>query len=489
MKNWQKIILVLALIGTAVLIYSPHFGYRFPFHIDEWYHIEQSIKLGNFLQNLAAGPFYGFEGGFDLLLFILSKFFNLVIAYRFLPAVWGCISALVLFYVTHKKTKNDFFAALWAVVFFASIKSNVNLTGLWFFTPLSFALPFIFLYVYFFTEGVLNQNRRLILASLVIMIILLPVHAISVLFALPALLIFSLFNFRYFLKEYKFFLWFLLVPILGILSYKYSLALPWPQLADSAWNNLHFNYGWGVVEIKNSWLEIYSGIGYLLAGIGGLFILLTPEVRKHYSIYLIWPFTLLILIMIYRFFGVSYLSPYQRNMYYLAISLPLLSAFGLKYLLTALTGPPDQSRSADKRLIVLSRTASILLILVVFSLTFKSYYKMPESVRLYKLINESDYAALQFLAQVPPATVLALPEVSNALYPVAQKQPVGSIYFSGDRQKVENFFTAPDCKAKRVVLDQANAKYVLSRWKMNCGWELIYDKDNNYIYRYQSQNE
>ena len=83
------------------------------------------------------------------------------------------------------------------------------------------------------------------------------------------------------------------------------------------------------LEIKNSLTETYSWFGYLLALIGTLYLLIRGDGRK-FSIQIIWPLTMLLAIIVYRIIGVSVVSPYQRNLYYLALALPVLSAFGLR---------------------------------------------------------------------------------------------------------------------------------------------------------------
>src|SRR5690606_35896863 len=133
-------------------------------------------------------PNHNIESGFHFLLFLSSYLIDLVLNYKYLPALWATFSALTLFYLVYKKSGNNFYLGLLSIIFFASIKSNVNILGLWFFTPLTFAIPFIFLYFYLFTEGVEKENTKMVIGSLLIMIFLLPFHAISVLFSIPVLI-------------------------------------------------------------------------------------------------------------------------------------------------------------------------------------------------------------------------------------------------------------------------------------------------------------
>jgi MFS family permease len=473
-----KIVRILLMISVAIvtflIVYTPHYGYPFPRHVDEWHHITEAIKLqkGGY-----AGGVIGYRIGFQILLLLFSKIADLVLIYQFLPAIWAAFSGLVLFHVVYKKTDNQFYVALFAMIFFASIKSNVNITGLWFFTPLSFSIPFIFLYVYFFTEGIEKQNKRLILSSLGIMLILLFIHSISVLFAISFLVIYSLFNLKYLREEWKFFSTFLAVPLTGIIFYKFMTKVPWGSLAKKLIEALQFRRGWGVLELENSFFELYSLIGYILAVIGLILICRNGKNLKKYLAYGVWPLTVLISIMIYRKTGVSYLSPYQRNLYYFAISLPMLSAFGLDYL----------CKEINKIILIqkkeLHQKASrVMLLFIIIFFTFKSYWYIPKQIDLYKVIDNNEYQALLFLSSFPEKTVvMATPRISTALYPISGHNPVATYFFYGNRKDSEMFFQTDNCKVKQSILDRYDAKYVLSEYPINCNWKLIYN-EGVYIY-------
>ena len=187
---------------------------------------------------------------------------------------------IILFAIILNKTSR-FYIAILAIIFFASIKSNVNIMGLWFFTPLTFSIPFIFLYIYLFTEGIQKQNKKYILTSLVIMLFLIPVHSISVLFAIPFLAIYALIHYKYLLREYKFFLLFLLIPVIGIFFYSQIFNLTIVDSLAEIFQNLQFRQGWGVLELKNSFAEVYSLTGYLLAFLGLVFIIKNKTYQYH----------------------------------------------------------------------------------------------------------------------------------------------------------------------------------------------------------------
>jgi len=444
--------------------------------------------------------------GFHFFLFLLSWLFDLTWAYQFFPATWTVLSSLVLFYVVYKKTNKNFYLAWLSMIFFVSIRSNVNLTGLWFFTPLTFAIPFIFLYTYFFTEGIEKQNAKQLLISLLIMVFLVPIHSISVLFAMPTFILYLIINYKQAFKQYKILISFLLIPIIGILFYKYTLDIPWPGLIARLFDTLQFRYGWGVLEIHNSLTEVYHWTGYFLAAIGILVSLLSHNHRK-YTLYLLWPATTFSLIVIYKLTGISYLSPYQRNLYYFAISLPMLSAVGLYSLirlfrinLRKIILNKKETNLLDNFATVtisfkikeefksifeyfLSNIITFILFIIILLLSFTNYYNLPSQVALYHVIEQKHYDALKFIADFPPATVMAAPFVSTAMYPITKKhEPVGAVVFYGNRQEVENFFLSEDCKTKKEILNRNNAKYIMSPVTIDCNFNLIYTQPDNYIY-------
>ena len=134
--------------------------------------------------------------------------------------------------------------------------------------------------MYFFSEGILKQNKKMLLISLILMIILVFIHPISVLFAIPTLLIFTLINYKKSITQYKVLLLFILIPILGIFFFKFLLNLTFSELFKRLFSELLFKYGWGVLEMNNSFLELYSLVSYILAAIGIFAILKTKKLRK-----------------------------------------------------------------------------------------------------------------------------------------------------------------------------------------------------------------
>ncbi|MFA5022572.1 MAG: hypothetical protein WC508_05860 [Patescibacteria group bacterium] len=489
MAKYQKFLLAITLLVVFLVVYSPHFNYSFPFHVDEWHHISEALRFQqpgayfNYLTMESVRRASGLEIGFHFILFLISLVFNLVLVYKFLPAIWAVVSAAVLFWVVYKKTGSKFLLAWLAVVFFGSIKSNVNLTGLWFFTPLTFCIPFVFLYFYFFSEGIEKKNKKLILLSLAMMSVVVVIHPASISFAIPILALYLIFNYRYLFSELKFFSVFLILLLVGIIFYQIILGLSWLQFLPSLLDKLQFKSGWGVLELKNTPTEIYSWLGYLLALVGAVAIISEKQTKK-YLIYLIWPVVLFLALVLYRFTGVSYLSPYQRNWYYFAISLPLLSALGLGYIIDNFIFYVNDFITSQPLRKYFYQIGLVVIVGLVFLLSFADYYSLPQQAGLYQVINQNDYNTLLYLKTQPKGLVLALPFISTALYPLAAQEPIGTIAFYGNRQDVEKFFLSENCSDRQLIIDKHKPNYIISPYPIDCPFiSLIKQIGSNYIYQ------
>jgi len=477
MRIKKSYILITVLILIFLLILSPRINNPYPTHIDEWHHISESIKL----DTLSPAGISAAKAGFHYILKFLNSFTNLILIYKFLPAIWAIVTALILFYITKNQTKfliHPFLIGITTIIFFASIKSNTNIAGLWFFIPLTFAIPFIYLYIHLFSKGIKEQNKKLIFYSLLIMLFLIPIHSISVLFAIPILTIYLALNLNYVKKEYKLFLLFSLIPILGIIFYMNILSLNLTSAISDILTNLQFKHGFGVLEANNSPFELYSPVGYILAILGSIYISTNKEFRKKYSIYLIWPITIIISILIFKQTGISYLSPYQRNLYYLAISLPILSAIGLHSIIIQI-----KQLNFSKEI---KKTITFMLIILILILTFHSYNQLPETMQLYENINQDNYQALQFLKTQPSlqgTKVIAPALIATTIFPITNHQPLATTFFYGDRNLLFQFFLSPDCNIKNQIINDHEVSYILTEQPINCNWEIIYNKNNNIIYK------
>jgi hypothetical protein len=244
---------------------------------------------------------------------------------------------------------------------------------------------------------------------------------------------------------------------------------------------LQFNYGWGVLEIRNTWTEVYSPIGYILAFAGSLFILIKKQTRR-YAFYLLWPVALFFSIEIFREVGISFFAPYQRNFYYLALSLPILSAIGLYHFLYYISQFIENQKwiTQQKNMIIIV-TLSLSLALVSV-LTFKNYYDLPPQLSLYGAIDGNDYKTLTYLKTLEKGRVLAPAITSTALYAISGQTPTIDIFFVGNREIAQTFYDPKtDCQIREEITSTLKVDYVMSKEALNCQWPLIYNK-TGYVY-------
>jgi len=487
----KKYLTLLALTSVAIffLVYGIHWDYHLPYHIDEWHHISEAIRLGNYgeyfdvLKSAQANRFSGVELGFHFFLFLLSFAVNLVGSYQFLPAVFAVLSALALFFVTYKKTGDMFWIGWLAMVFFASIRSNVNITGLWFFTPLTFSLPFIFLYFYLISEGIAKQDNRMLFGGLAIMLLLVPTHSISVIFALPALAIYILLNWKTIAKQPWILGLFPYIAFIGLFFYAYVLNLGWAEAPGHLISSLQFPVGWGVVEENMPIVGVYSWFGFLTAFLG-IGVIIARREWREYALFLLWPATVFVLIALYLLTGVSYFSPYQRNLYYFAIALPFFSAIGVYcsaiWLWDYLPKLPFKKNALQYARYGLLALGFVLTLIILFL----NYYKAPPQFELYKPVSADDLAVLAFLSDLPRATVMAPPLISSALFPVARMDPMGDSVFYGNPEQVLKFFMSDDCKAQGNILAYYNVRYVISPFAIDCDFgKLIMSNAGDFLYQ------
>jgi len=225
---------------------------------------------------------------------------------------------------------------------------------------------------------------------------------------------------------------------------------------------------------------VYSLIGYILAGIGFLVTLFRQE-RKNYLIYLLWPVLVLASIFMFKLFKFSYFSPFQRNLYYFAMAMPLLSAIGFLSLARVLGKILNFLRN-EKLKSILKNIGFFVLLLIVLYFVFSSYFNIPKQINVYHTIEEKDYQALLFLKTFPDGKVMANAMVSGAIYPITGKEPVATIWFYGNRTENDRFFGASNCNIAQEILDRTSSSYILSQAKLKCNWTLLYSK-GDWIYQ------
>lgn len=467
MNHLQKLILISSLLFVFLLVYSPHFSYKYPLHADEYHHIAKAVnflenKELNTIPNFQHKPFSpNLEPGFTIFLSLLAlEKLDLILFYKFLPAIFAALAAFTLFHLMFYITKN-FYLAILSIVFFASLKSNVNLHGLWFFTPLTLAIPLIFLFFLLFFKALDKKDSKFFVLIILILILLFTIHPISV--VLVYIITFLYLLIKKNLKK-KILLLIILPPLITfllLLLLKDSQHLIINLILD--W--LILEEGWGYVEIKYLLPTLYNLVPFLLAMIG-----LYPAIKNQKSrVFVIWFLLTISFIFLFNNYKFSLIFPYQRILYYSLLSLVPLSALGLFFILDHI-----------KRYKILVLT---ILILVGF-FTFYNYYNLPDESQLYHVLDDSDYNALMFLKQFPPERILAPLPQSTAVYPISKHYVVGMTQaniLGGEKEKVKEFYD-DDCETKEEILKYYQIRYILSKNILYCNFLKEIYNEGDYIY-------
>ena len=348
--------------------------------------------------------------------------------------------------------------------------------GLYFFTPLTFAIPFIFLFIFFFVRGLKRENKKYLLLSFLLILLLIPIHATSVTFAFPVLFVSCILYYKYIKREFRFFFIFLLIPLVGLIFYSFVANLTIIDSLGILMQELQFRGELGHAGVFNDSLTVtYSIAGGILAGIG-FFSILWGKKKELYP-YIIWPLSLFLMILIFRMTDVSYLSPYHRNFYYFTIGLPLLSAFGLSWVINFLA---SRLKRVNFKLIAVSA----LIIAIFFS--FISYWeKYPERPPYFVMITADDYQDLLFMAKLPKARVLTYYPLLVAVTPVTGHNIIGEFFKKFEWEEARRFFNSDNCRFRDALLKVYNIDYVVSKQELPCGYKLLRG-EHNYIYQVNS---
>lgn len=306
------------------------------------------------------------------------------------------------------------------------------------------------------------------------MLIVLISHAISLMFAVPVLFFYCILKPKKLWKNKNILIPFLVLPIAGIIFYKFASGTDFVSVFSNVLKLITFKKGWGVFETENSLLEVYSYAGYFLALLG--VIILTKTKKNRF--FVLWPFIILLSMASFKYLDISYFSSYQRNMYYLALSLPFLSSVGLSGILAVM-----KNKIKTKKLKIISIS---LILVLVFLLTFYSYYSLPKETVLYQLIDEKDYRDLVYISTLPKSKIIAPSEISTAMYAVSEQKPLATIFFNSGKISALNYFFTDNCKNKEKRIKENNISYVISKNKIDCGWKLI-KQDNKYVYQINNE--
>ena len=509
---FKSLLLFLAMILCFFLVYKVHVSYPyefiepetatyveyekypFPLHNDEWAHLAIAIsmieeKKTDFNPYLAVKE-QDRELGFHYVLaaWFMSPGINPVLFYQYLAPIFLAINALFLFFLVYTLTKN-YWMGLFSMLFFASIKSNLNILGNWFFLPLTFSLFLIFLYLYFFVKAIGKKKVGIVSLGAAILFFLIGILIYPFAAVLMALLsiIYIITRVDFIKKNWKYLVAFgvaALIIVVFVVKLYFWTGTFGDTLARFL-KELVFKQGWTVLEYTYSLLRFYGIIPLILAVLGVVYISLKKEKKKN-LLFIIWPAALLVNLILFAFFKFSLLFPYQRNFFYLLIGLAPLSAMGLYWLSELLVNVSKKYIFKKK---IYSYIPAILLVIIVLFITFNTYYKIePQKFSLHRVITQPEYEALLWLRGTyePYNKVLAKPFFSTTVYPVSRNRVLGvmpSTLEGGPYARIYDFFNG-GCDFKQKIVTEEGADFVISTGEIRCDFlGKVYSREGVNIYR------
>ncbi len=511
------VILILAL--TFSLVYKIHWDYDYPYHTDEWQHIAQGIQITEEKHIRLTNPYYrdkpytyDLEIGFHVFLAELTLLTgrDLILYYKFLPAIFACISSFTLFVFAYKTT-GKFLAGILSMLFFASLKSNIFLLGPWFYVPLTMSFPLLYLILYSMTEGIRKGSLPHLLSATITLLALSLIHPSIASFAYMTITLYLIFAaaysaviivlhlaskrkhltekfnsiVKYPIQRVSGILAMFLIPLLSFLYFLRFLR------GDSLTEKIgyfttKFMIFEGALPVKELYnplflYDIYGVTGFSLA-LAGVFY----SLMKKRGVILVSGISIaLALTILYQLRGFIILILYERTLYCALLCLAPLSGIGLYVLTYFIRNIPRRFSRG-----VLVSTAIILsLLLLVFLNVFSDYYTYKD--KIYKMIDDDDYRAIKWLGENRGEhnIVLARPRISDAIYPISRNYVVAITPHGPSNTPIlmdTKTFLTSGCEGRKTVLEKYQVDYVLVNFKIKCDFlEEIYHQGEDYIYETQ----
>ncbi|MCL4399649.1 hypothetical protein M1506_00005 [Patescibacteria group bacterium] len=474
-KFFFWLVIVLS-VCAGVLVFYPHFGYLWPIHTDEWWDITavKSVLSGRPLNTnpYLLIPETDYKPGFTSLLagFSAALGSDPVGFWTYLPSVNLFLISLVTSILLYDKTKNVWMGGL-LPIFLAAIRSNAYVLGWWFFVPSSFALLFV-LFILMSAKDFFESRKSLFLSLLIFAslgLVYLPFLGlvfISLVFFVPKL-------FK------KFPIIFLAAVFFGAVSVAALLAAsPYKSFWSGDVSNFLKSF---FVPVKATaalinflgFFEVVPLILFLL-GVSGFIVLYKKDWSKSF---LSGGIIGLLSILVIYFFGMSFLTFYQRDYYFFGVVVALLSSVGLGIMI-----------SEAKIWISLKWITVIVAVFAVFI----GYFSPPPGTGLYYLVNKRDSEALSWLKNqkdLEGLYVLSNPDVGTIITPLSGL-PAKMSWLTTQALKAQNnpvqfsFFSTTDCTVKKSIITELNASIVYGNSPQNCPFlKEIYNKDDVLIYR------
>ncbi len=433
----KDFLLIAALVMTAILAYFPHFNYAYPMHLDEWYHLGKAARIKE-----VGMPYLSRHGnvqvGFDLILVALSSFTDVIQIYRFLPVINILIISAFLFYSLRKKY--NYWIGLFSLVFLASLKSNVNILGLWFYVPVTASIVFNYLALFKLEEVIEHDNPKGLYLVILSLFIIAFIHQSSFLVILLTATVYLSVNHAFVVKNRGYFYPFILLAIPALIMFR---------AFGSNFGNFLGRFLWGpiVPQINYNPFLLYGVVSSLFGFIG---------YYKAYRQKKLLPFRIytvisLVNILIFPLTNFTVFSAYQRYIYHFMLGMVPFSAVGFYHFVDFL------GKKLKRKKVIIAAAVIVSLLLI-----FGGYWHLKDGVKLYKPIRQDELTALKDLEDYPGGfekRVLAPLRIGTTVKAVTGHEPALTLYDYKLRGQLNRFYDG-SCATKMALLKNDTFGYL-----------------------------
>jgi len=474
MKYLIPSLVILVIVLTGFVVFYPHYNYAYPLHADEWRIARDSLKTLDYKSLYVEEASSGFkdytetEPGVYLFTSMLYSLCGLdwQTTFQFLPAIVMMISSFILFVFVKKMTKSQW-AGIFAMLFFASLKSNVNVMGPWFFNALTLNIPLLFLFFYCLYRAVISDSIKLFIISFLFLFGVVVVYPYAGAYAFVVAVVYLFVNFQFLRKHSLFVLAGTGIPFLAFI-FTFSVLKKGTIFDTIAylWTRAHFPIVYSSFEPQYKIAFFFGVIAFGLAILGVIVAL------KKYRLIAIW--TIFLGLFFYynqniRWDTGSIFIHYLRLVVFFDIALVIPAAIGLGFIVSMIM-KIDLKFKYGK---VLLGAFAAALSLFVFAYTFYDYTAVPSHLDVYHFIESDD---INLIKGIDGSFVVTY-SINSRPIKLITEQPFG--FYKPDGTLSEN------CDKFMEDISANKYRYVLSDQTFDCGpWFELYKSENGkYLYK------
>jgi len=443
-------LLCITVILGIFLVYQPHIANPLPLLGDEYVHISLAKQLldegtAPFTNPYIATvtPHTNYEFGFHYFLVFLFAITpgDSIVFYKYFASVFFVINGLLLFYLV-KSWSKSYTISLFALLFFATIKSTSGLLTHQYFVPLTIGTTLL-LVSHIFLYGFFIKHEARYLVMLGVSILLTAITYPPAFFFFITTAIIYLFSADHDLAAY-----------FNTTEQKFVYSLSFVTLVMTGlflgvltkfhlFEKIIFDTSWSALQANLSPIFYFGIVPSALALFGIWQIMHTKITSARMVVY--WFLFSLTAIYLFYIFGNSILIPFPRLFFFYLISVSILAGYGAKTVLTF----------SLNRSLRLTRVFCIILFCIILSIHVIDAVFSHTTVA--PILDNDGYKTLtNFNRQYPDnAVIIADPLTSIAVYPIAGNHVLNVLNTNiggGDSTAVRLFLKA-SCEDKKKMFE------------------------------------